>query len=58
MMRTSEEILKDITHLFSELSEAQKEERRMLEDRIDYLDIELQKQKQKQKDIAHILLRE
>lgn len=58
MVRTSEEILRDITQLFIELTEAQRVERQIAEDRINYLDLELNKQRQKQKDIACILLRE
>lgn len=58
MVRTSEEILRDITQLFIELTEAQRVERQTAEDRINYLDLELNKQRQKQKDIACILLRE
>ena len=58
MMRTSMEILKDITNLFAELSETQEYEQRETRDRLDELTVELCSQKQKAKDIANILLRD
>ena len=55
--RTTEEILRDITQLFTELTEAQVNEKGIIQSRISRLEDELDTQRQKQIDIANILLR-
>ena len=55
--RTTDAILRDITNLFAELTEAQQQERDVTKARISCLEHELDNQIQKQREIANILLR-
>lgn len=58
MVKSSDEILKEISYLFNEYIQARKTEERVQNDRIDYLETELDKQLTKNREIAAILTRE
>jgi hypothetical protein len=58
MGKSSDEILKEISYLFNEYIQARKTEERVQNDRIDYLETELDKQLTKNREIAAILTRE
>jgi hypothetical protein len=58
MGRSSDEILKEISYLFNEYIQARKTEEKIQNDRIDCLEIELDKQLNKNREIAAILTRD
>jgi hypothetical protein len=58
MVRSSDEILKEISYLFNEYIQARKTEEKIQNERIDCLEIELDKQLNKNREIAAILTRD
>lgn len=58
MERRSDEIIKEIMYLFSEYTQAKEAEEKLQNDRLEYLEIELNKQREKNRQIAAILTRD
>jgi hypothetical protein len=58
MEKSSNEIMKEIFYLFEQYMAARKHEESVQNDRINYLEIELNKQREKNRQIAAILTRD
>jgi hypothetical protein len=58
MEKSSNEIMKEIFYLFEQYMAARKYEESVQNDRINYLEIELNKQREKNRQIAAILTRD
>lgn len=57
-VRRSDEIMKEIMYLFREYVQAKEAEENMQNDRLGYLEAELNKQREKNSQIAAILMRD
>ena len=58
MERRSDEIIKEIMYLFSEYTQVKEAEEKLQNDRLEYLEIKLNKQREKNSQIAAILTRD
>ena len=58
IVRSSDEIMREIMYLFNEYTQAKEAEEKIQNARLDYLETELNKQREKNSQIAAILTRD